>query len=75
VSADPHTYPGLCFLCDDEAKTMMYRLHMDLAPDGFEAEVRRIIGSRASAATSASASPLTSPWSSSPIRRATSSVC
>lgn len=75
VSADPHTYPGpvipLRRRSEDDEESPAH----GPGPGRYKAEVRHIIGFGASAATSASASPLTSPGSSSPIRRATSSVC
>ncbi|GAA2285882.1 VOC family protein [Actinomadura sp. NPDC048955] len=43
VGADPHVYPGLCFLRDDGTKTTKNRLHIDLDPDDQEAEVQRIL--------------------------------
>jgi predicted enzyme related to lactoylglutathione lyase len=43
VGADPHTYPGLCFLPVPEAKAGKNRLHLDLVPDDHDAEVARIL--------------------------------
>ncbi|GAA4362947.1 VOC family protein [Actinomadura verrucosospora] len=43
VGADPHTYPGLCFLRVDGTKAVKNRLHIDLDPDDQEAEVQRIL--------------------------------
>jgi hypothetical protein len=42
VGADPHTYPGLCFLPVPEGKTVKNRLHIDLDPDDQDAEVARL---------------------------------
>jgi predicted enzyme related to lactoylglutathione lyase len=44
IAKDDHTYPGLIFLPNPEAKTAKNRLHIDLNPDDQDAEVERIIG-------------------------------
>jgi predicted enzyme related to lactoylglutathione lyase len=44
VGADEHSYPGLCFVPVPERKTVKNRLHIDLDPDDYEAEVERVIG-------------------------------
>ena len=43
VGADPRSYPGLCFLAVPEGKTIKNRLHIDLDPDGRDAEVERLL--------------------------------
>lgn len=43
VGADLHAYPGLCFLPVPDAKSVKNRLHIDLAPDDFDAELERIL--------------------------------
>ena len=43
VGADPHSYPGLCFLAVPEGKTSKNRLHIDLDPDDQDAEVERLL--------------------------------
>jgi predicted enzyme related to lactoylglutathione lyase len=43
VGADEHAYPGLCFLTAAGPKTVQNRLHIDLAPDDQDAEVKRLI--------------------------------
>ncbi len=43
VGADEHAWPGLVFLPVPEAKAGKNRLHIDLAPDDFEAEVTRVL--------------------------------
>jgi len=42
VAADVNTWPGLCFLAVADEKTVKNRLHIDLAPDDFDAELARI---------------------------------
>ncbi|HEY1617219.1 MAG TPA: VOC family protein [Streptosporangiaceae bacterium] len=44
VSADEHSYPGLCFVPVPEDKAGKNRLHIDLNPDDRDAEVDRLIG-------------------------------
>jgi hypothetical protein len=44
VGADPHAYPGLCFLRVPEGKTLKNRLHLDLDPDDRDSEVARLVG-------------------------------
>jgi predicted enzyme related to lactoylglutathione lyase len=43
VGVDDRSYPGLCFLRVPEAKTTKNRLHIDLDPDDFDAEVDRVL--------------------------------
>jgi len=44
VARDDDTYPGLIFVPVPESKTVKNRLHIDLAPDDRDEEVRRIEG-------------------------------
>src|SRR3954447_18569511 len=44
VAKDDDTYPGLIFVPVPESKTVKNRLHIDLAPDDRDEEVRRIEG-------------------------------
>ena len=48
VGADDQAYPGLCFLRVPDEKSTKNRLHIDLAPDDFDAELDRILGLGAS---------------------------
>ncbi|GAA4237893.1 VOC family protein [Actinomadura meridiana] len=43
VGADPHAYPGLCFVRNDDAKTTKNHVHVDLDPDDLNAEVERVL--------------------------------
>ena len=44
IAKDEHTWPGLVFGPVPEGKSVKNRLHIDLAPDDQEAEVRRLEG-------------------------------
>jgi Glyoxalase-like domain len=50
VGRDDHTWPALTFLRVPEGKSVKNRLHIDLAPDDQDAEVRRLEGLGASRA-------------------------
>lgn len=44
VGADLHAYPGLClFRVPEDEKVVKNRLHIDLAPDDFDAELSRLL--------------------------------
>jgi len=43
VAADKDSYPGLSFIPVPEAKAIKNRLHIDLDPDDYAAEVQRLL--------------------------------
>jgi Glyoxalase-like domain len=43
VGADKDTYPGLAFVPVPQAKAIKNRLHIDLDPDDYAAEVQRLL--------------------------------
>ncbi len=44
IGIAPDRYPGVVFVPVGDAKTSKNRLHLDLDPDDFDAEVARIVG-------------------------------
>ena len=59
IGLAPDRYPGIVFAPVADAKTTKNRLHLDLDPDDFEAEVARII---ALGATPADVGQGDAPW-------------
>jgi hypothetical protein len=44
IGTDPARYPGICFVPASNPKLTKNRLHIDLDPDDYEAEVVRVTG-------------------------------
>ena len=59
IGIAPDRYPGIVFLPVGDVKTTKNRLHLDLDPDDFEAEVARIV---ALGATSVDVGQDDAPW-------------